>query len=230
VSIAIVVVNIKDDYVPLRRKKAEGGSAKGPGLFGALRKAPLLTLFILLLFFFDFCYSQWNFMLPAQFGDRYAENGARLYSALSSVNAVTVIFMTPLITRLTRRLPPLKAVALSGLFFLVSYIGFAFEGSFALCFVLAVVFTLGEICSAVQIGAYVSNSAPPDCLGRINSFSTLVRGAASAVGPMAMGQLLTQVNYTTGWLVTAAIVLAAGIGMFALNTLGDKGRYKNEVQ
>ena len=78
-----------------------------------------------------------------------------------------------------------------------------------------VVFTLGEICAAIQVGAFISNRAPQDCLGRINAFSTLMRGSSTALGPLLMGQLLMMWDYPAGWLMTAGIALAAAAG-FAL--------------
>jgi MFS family permease len=71
-------------------------------LFAALSRAPMIAAFVFLLFLYDFCYSQWGFMLPAQFGDRFSGDGARMFSVLASINAVTVIVTTPLITRLTQ--------------------------------------------------------------------------------------------------------------------------------
>lgn len=218
-SMAIVVIKVNDPFV--RRKKAEDNTP-GISLLSALKGVPVLTTFILLLFFYDFCYSQWSFMLPAQFGDIFSQNGAKLYSTLCSVNAVTVIVVTPLITRLTRKLRPLKAVALGGAFYLAAYLGFFTGGSYILYLIFAFVFTLGEICSTIQIGAFVANRAPSECLGRINAFYTFVRGAASALGPLAMGQILTAAGYGTGWLATAAIVLAAASAMLLLNVRDRK--------
>lgn len=212
-AVLIVAVNVPEGFP----RPHAGGTENRISLPSALRRVPILAAFICLLFLYEFCYSQWSFMLPAQFGDRFSGDGARMYSVLASVNAVTVIVMTPLVTKLTGRLRPLRAVALAGLFYLAAYIGFCAGGSylFYLCF--AVLFTLGEICSAIQTGAFISNRAPAGCLGRINAFSALMRGASGALGPLVMGRILTVWSYPAGWLVTAGIVASAAVGMFLLD-------------
>lgn len=213
-AVSIVAVNVPETFSDRKKTETE---APHISLYTALRRAPVIVGFVFLLFLYDFSYSQVNFMLPAQFGDLFAGDGARLYSILSSANAVTVIVMTPLITFLTRRLRPLRAVALAGIFYIAAYIGFCAGGKFPFYFLLMVVFTLGEICAAVQVGAFISNRAPRDCLGRINAFSTLMRGASSALGPLLMGQLLMVWDYPAGWLTTAGIALAAAVGFSLLD-------------
>ena len=213
-AVTIIAVNVHERFVP---GGTDSGDEKRISMLAALKRAPMILIFVVLLFLYDFCYTQWNFMLPAQFGDMFSEDGARLYSVMCSVNAVTVIAVTPLLTRLTRRLRPMRAMALSGFFYLLAYVGFCSGGPFYAYFIFALVFTLGEICAAVQVGAYISNHSPSGCLGRINAFSTLMRGAASALGPLLMGQALTALGYSAGWLITAGIAAAAAGGYLILD-------------
>lgn len=213
-SVSIVAVNVPE---PLSGGEEADRKKPRSSLCAVLRRAPILVAFVLLLFLYDFCYSQWNFMLPAQFGDLFAADGARLYSTLSSVNALTVIVATPLITRITGLLRPLRAVALAGVFYIAAYVGFYFGGHYSAYFALAIIFTLGEIGTTVQIGAFISNRSPLGCLGRVTAFSTLMRGAASALGPLLMGQMLTAWGYSTGWLITVGIALAAAAGFLFLD-------------
>jgi len=168
------------------------------------------------MFCYDFCYSQWNFMLPAQFGDLFGPGGARLFSLLGSANAVTVILLTPLVTLLTRRMRPLAAVAAGGLLFAAAFLGFAAGGPYPLYLLYAEVFTLGEICTTIQIGAFLSNHAPADCLGRVSAFSSIVRGTGAALGPMVMGGALGLWEYRSCWLWVLALMLAGSLGMFLL--------------
>ena len=213
-AMAVVFFGVPERY---RRSGEEEKREPGPSLWSVLRRAPVLMGFVLLLFLYDFCYSQWNFLLPAQFGDLFGQDGARMYSALCSVNAVTVIVLTPLVTKLTHSLRPLRAIALAGAFYIAAYAGFAAGGQYALHFIFAVLFTLGEICSTIQYGAFLSNRTPAGCLGRVSAFSTLMRGAASAFGPLLMGRMLTGWGYPTGWLATAGIALAAAAGFLWLD-------------
>ena len=132
-AVSIVAVNVPETFSDRKKTQKETTHIS---LYAALRRTPLIVGFVFLLFLYDFSYSQVNFMLPAQFGDLFAGDGARLYSVLSSVNAATVIVITPLITFLTRRMRPLRAVALAGIFYIISYIGFCVGGKYPFYFFL----------------------------------------------------------------------------------------------
>ena len=212
-GVLILLLNVRERFA---RQPAET-AARQPTLRSALKAAPYIVGFALLLFLYDFCYAQWSFLLPAEFGSRFGEGGAKLYSVLCSANAVTVIALTPLITRLTHRLPPLRAIALAGALYAAAYLGFALAPAYGLLVVCGELFTLGEICSTIQIGAFVSTHIPAACLGRVTAFTTFVRGASYAVGPLAMGGLLTFATYHAGWYVTAGVVCCGGLGMVLLN-------------
>lgn len=203
------------------QKKAVCGAAAAPAgaapsLAGALKAAPVLLGFIGLLFVYDFCYSQWSFMLPAQFGDLFLEAGAQKFSLLSSANALTVILLTAPLTSLTSHLRPLRAVALGGALFTCAYLGFCLSGPFAGWLFFGELFTLGEICTTVQIGAFLANHTPVESLGRVTAFSSLLRGSASCAGPLVMGWALTAFGYQKSWLLIAAFMAAGALAMFAL--------------
>lgn len=214
VFVAIIAVKVPEVF---STRQKTPGEEKRISFVRALKGAPIIAVFVAFLFLYDFSYSQWNFMLPAQFGDLFADDGARLFSVLTSVNAVTVIVMTPWITRLTKRLRPLKALSLAGVFYTGAYFGFRAGGPYYLYIIYAILFTLGEICSAIQIGAFISNRTPAQCLGRINAFSTLSRGAASALGPLMMGRALVLWGYSASWLITACVAITAMAGFFVLD-------------
>ena len=119
------------------------GSGKIPSLAKVLRAAPILIWFVLLTALLDFCYAQFNFMLPAQMGTLYGAHGAKVYSMLSAANCITVIVLTPSITSLANRLTPLTTFALSGLLYAVGYLGFSSSHWIWLFLTSAVVFTVG---------------------------------------------------------------------------------------
>lgn len=228
-GVALVCLCVPDCYRPAAKTAGAGtgGTAEAPAaaagpaaagtLTAALRAAPVLIFYAALLFVYEFCYTQWSFLLPAQFGDRFGAGGARLYSVLCSVNAVTVTVMTPLLTLTTRRLRPLAAAAFSGLLYAAAFLGFAAGGPYPVFAALAVVFTLGEICQAIRSAAFLSNHVPAACQGRITAFANFVCGAARAAGPLVMGRVLVAAGYRFSWLLTAGIVLAGAAGMLALD-------------
>lgn len=64
-----------------------------------LGKNPLLYLFLFCGGLWSLVYSQFNFLLPLNLEQIYAEQGAVLFGTLTSVNAVVVIVGTPLLTK-----------------------------------------------------------------------------------------------------------------------------------
>ena len=194
-------------------------SGKVPTLREVLRAAPILIWFILLLFLYDFCYSQFNFMLPAQMGTLYNVRGAKMFSLLSITNCITVIALTPIATTLANRFSPLSTLACSGLFYMAGYLGFSAGRWMWLFIVSSVVFTIGEILSAIQIGTFIANHTPVACRGRVTAFSSLVRGAGSGIAPSVIGSILALIGYRKSWLLIALIVLCGAGGMWLLRRL-----------
>jgi predicted MFS family arabinose efflux permease len=196
---------------------------KKTSLAGVLKASPVLTGFILILFAYDFCYVQWGFMLPAQFGDLMGADGALRYSLLCSLNALTVILLTPMLTTLLRRVRPLVVVAAGGGIYTLSYIGLSAGGVPLQYAVLSVLFTIGEIFVAIRRGAFIATHVTTEYRGRVSAFSSFVNGAATSLGPLVMGPVITARGYTAGWLIVAAIMAAGGAGMLALDRI-DSGR------
>ncbi len=216
-STAIVALNVPETF--RRAQKSVGAPEEKPekrSLWSVLKFAPVLVLFVFLLSFYDFCYSQWNFMLPAQFGDLYGQDGARIYSMMSSANAFTVILLTPVATSLSRRFRPLAIASFGGLLYFTAYLGYAFGSGLPSFFFFVELFTLGEIVMAIQTEAFVAGRSPADFRGRITTFEHLVRGTASALGPLAMGYVLAAWGYRKSWLLIAFLVLASAAGMVLL--------------
>lgn len=199
------------------RSEKEKEKEKEISFLQAMKEAPVLAVFLLLIFLFDFAYSQWSFLLPVQFGTDYGDNGASLYSFLCSANALTVIVLTPLITRLEKNIRPLIAIGMAGLMYTAAYIGFGLQGPYWLYVLLGELFTVAEIWSTIRTGPFIYHYAPEECRARIAAAEQFVRGAANASAPFFMGMLITDRGCRPGWLATAACVLAGAAGMFLLD-------------
>ena len=198
---------------------ASAAPGRIPSLAEVLRAAPILIWFVLLTALFDFCYSQFNFMLPAQMGTLYGAHGAKMYSMLSAANCITVIALTPTVTSVANRFTPLTTFALSGVLFAAGYLGFSTSRWMWLFVVSAVVFTVGEILSAIQTGTFIASHTPATCRGRVTAFNSLIRGAGSGIAPSIMGSVLALAGYRKSWLIVAAIALCGAAGMWLLRRL-----------
>ena len=188
-----------------------------PSGFRFLLHAPALLLFSAAFLIYNFCFSQWSFVLPLQISDRFMENGARYYSLLVTANALSVIFLTPLLTPLTHKFRSLALIGAGGIFYMVSFLLYGFNRFLALFFVAAVIMTVGQIFININSTIYIAQRTPKRYLGTANSLLSIITGLGIAVGPVVMGNVLTAVHYRRAWLSIAALMLFGSAAMFLLN-------------
>jgi hypothetical protein len=150
-------------------EKAEEG-----GLLRALLKRPALLIFASIDMLFSFVYAQTNFSLPLQtkavFGDAL---GASYFGTFAMINCLEVIFLTTIITLLTRKIRAVYNVAVAGIFFAVGFGMLYFVESFWLFVLSTVIWTIGEIINATNIGVYIANHTPVSHRGRFNSINRI---------------------------------------------------------
>lgn len=180
-------------------------------------KTPGLITFSVVLLGYNFCYSQWGFMLPLQSASMFSENGAKFYSLLVSANAISVILLTPVLTSVTHRFRPLAIVATGGIFYTVAFLMFGAAHALSELVVAAVVMTMGQILININTNIYIAQQTPQRFIGRANSLLAIINGAGVAVGPIIMGHVLLLINYGTAWIGVAVLMLAGVSEMFVLN-------------
>jgi MFS family permease len=201
---------------------SQEASLESCGIFSLLRLLPILLLVILFNFTYEFTYSQWGFLLPLQLGDYYGEGGAFRFSILTALNAIIVVFFTPVLTMLTHRHHSLHMVALSGAMFSTAYLMFAVGHSMPLFLLAGTIFTVAEILNSIHMRSYLANRTPPQYLGRINSLSMFVQGAGKALGPLIIGKTVEPIGFLLIWLFQAGFILVGAGGMLALSKKDKK--------
>ncbi|SDN56806.1 MFS transporter [Acetanaerobacterium elongatum] len=182
-----------------------------------LWRTRILLYFILTMFIYQFCYTQWSFMLPLQMGDFFGGNGALNYSFLVTVNAITVIALTPIATALTQKFYPLVIMAFGGFCYFISFVMFGFFKDLPLFIIATLILTLGEILISVNSSSFIANQTPDTHRGRVNSLSTFMQGTCFAVAPLIMGNVISITNYQTSWWIIAGLMLLGFLSMLALN-------------
>ncbi len=219
ISIAIIMKYIKE---PEGKKEqvspgGEGKREEKVSVWNVLLSNRVLLYFLIVMFLYHFCYSQWSFMLPLQMADLFGGNGARNYSFLVAANAVIVIAFTPLATAGTRAFRALTVSAVGGLCFFVSFFLFGPMTRLPLFFAAVFILTVGEILVTVNTNAFIADNTPPTHRGRVNSLHEFMRGTCYAVSPPVMGTLIVALGYLKCWWIIAALMLAGTLGMAALD-------------
>lgn len=215
-STALVLAYVHPKPIPERPVDAQAGPEGAGGFWAFLRRNPAFVAFTTAMLVYEFCYMQWNFLLPLQMTDLFSEGGVQMFSMLVSVNALTVILFTPVTTSLTQKQRPLTTVLTAGGVYIVSF------AAFTLCrvpihFVLAVAaMTVGEVLNATNMNCYIAQHTPQQFIGRANSMASIMMQTGSALGPAVMGNVLTAVPFPYVWLIVSAVMAIGAFGVFLL--------------
>lgn len=219
-SAALIVMWVRPskrpEHVPQCGEADAQPVPEGKSVLSFLSRNPVLILFALGFLVYNFCYVQWNYLLPLQMVDLFATDGAKLFSTVVSANAITCIVLTPTLTAVTQKLHPLKTIYMGGFFYFASFLAFTAAHTFVHFLLSVILMTVGEILISINTSSYVANRTPQMYIGRVNSMMFIVNGFGSAIGPGVMGTVLTTVGFPYVWLVVAAVMLFGAFGMVLL--------------
>lgn len=220
ISTSLIMIYVKEpDFKQSKIDQCEKNTEtdKKTPVLKILFNVRVLFYFMLIMFVFQFCYSQWSFTLPLQMADLFKNNGARNYSFLVAVNSFSVIVLTPLATVLTRKFRSLTITAVGGLCYFIAFVMFGLISNMPLFLAAALVLTIGEIIITVNINTFVADHTPHTHRGRINSLNSIVQGTCYAIAPLIMGNVISKTSYFTAWSFIAALMFLGALGMFALD-------------
>lgn len=219
-SAALIVMWVRPSKRPEHAPQCGDADAQpvpeGKSVLSFLSRNPVLILFALGFLVYNFCYVQWNYLLPLQMVDLFATDGAKLFSTVVSANAITCIVLTPTLTAVTQKLHPLKTIYMGGFFYFASFLAFTAAHTFVHFLLSVILMTVGEILISINTSSYVANRTPQMYIGRVNSMMFIVNGFGSAIGPGVMGAVLTTIGFPYVWLVVAAVMLFGAFGMVLL--------------
>jgi len=204
--------------LPLYRSDASTSEKIPGGFLLALCKNKVLLLFLLLFALYNLTYQQNTFALPLQFTHLFGDGlGAKRFGLLMTVNALTVLIATPLITTITASWGQLKNMALAMLFYVVGYGAYAFCTRLLFFLVATFIWTLGEILIATNANVFLNAFAPPRYRARFNALVHIAGGAGSALAPTLGGLLLLSSSYSFLWVLMALTCLSLALLYIALD-------------
>lgn len=219
-------INSDEDKIKTEERvfeKREEGS-----VFSVLLKRPILIYFAIIMFVYQFSYAQWGFTLPLQLGHLYGTYGGTYYGLLGGINGVIVIFLTPVIVKLTHSMKPLNIMGFAGFMYAVAFGSFAFIEAMPLFITFIIIMTIGEICLSTTGSAFVASRTPASHRGRVSAAIQLIFGSGSAISPMIMGKYITSKSISAGWILIASFMTVSCIFMFLLNKLDKPSEVKEE--
>lgn len=211
-------VEIKDESRALER--SEKGS-----IFSVLKKRPILIYFAMIIFWFNFSYSQWGFLMPLHVLELYPASKAKLFGVLSGVNGVVVIVFTPLITFLLQRTKSIRKTVYGGLLYALGFGMLGFFNTLPHFFLSVIIFTLGEIVLAISTSPFIANHTPASHRGRMSAVLPIIFGMGHTLGPIGMGKILNFTTIEGGWMLVGVICIIAAAFMLGLEAWESKKHY-----
>ena len=200
------------------QEKKEGASA-----FAVLRENPLLILYLLCGTLYSDAYGQYSFIMPLDMATVHGDAGAVIFGTASSLNCITVVVFTPIITRVFAKMRETGKMVTGRLLVFGGYLLFLLLLGFIPGYYLAMlVFTWGEIFSTVAEGPYVSTRIPASHRGRINGLMSVVYGFVTGVVDVTVGQLYDRAGSTVTWALILGVILVSAAAAMLLKALDKK--------
>jgi MFS family permease len=186
------------------------------GLLKALFSRPKLLVFAICATFYSFAYAQALFALPLYTTALFGKNGASLYGRMMAINAVVVVLSNTFLVMILRKRHPLRNVAVAGIFYTIGFTFMGFVTSSAVLYLLAVIYTLGEVMEATNSQYYIANNTPLNHRGRFSAVFPLIIGTGHAVAPMVGGFVSTYFGLKVLWLMVGFSALIGTVGISVL--------------
>ncbi|AEV28853.1 Major Facilitator Superfamily transporter [Sphaerochaeta pleomorpha str. Grapes] len=220
-SIILVLAKVKESnptHEQLEESKKSNSTEKAEdgGLLKALLTRPTLLLFAFFVTFYSFAYSQTLFALPLWTTELFQTNGATIYGLMMTVNALVVVFFTPLFVSALRSNHPLLNTAIAGLLYALGFSLLALAKVPTAFYLLAVVFTFGEIISATNEQFHVANNTPMSHRARFSAILPIIMGTGHAIAPMVAGTIIEKYSMGWVWITAGASALFGALGITSL--------------
>lgn len=209
-STILIAVLIKD-VTPVKDTSEEAAYQEkkdGVSIFRILKENPLLMLYLISTALYYAAYGQYNYIMPLDMASVHGDTGAVIFGTVSSLNCITVVVFTPIITKLftkmrdTGKMIAGKALVFAGYMIFLLLLGFIPGYYLAM-----LVFTWGEIFSTVAEGPYVSTRIPASHRGRINGLMSVVYTAFTGTIDLTVGQVYDRAGSTWTWVLILAVTL-----------------------
>ena len=224
-STVLIATRVKD-ITPVEDHSEEAEYQKkkdGASVFAIFRENPLLLIYLLCGTLYSAAYGEYNFIMPLDMAAVHGDMGAVIFGTVSSLNCITVVIFTPIITKLVVKMRDTGKMLTGRLLVFAGYMVFLLLLGFVPGYYLAMlVFTWGEIFDVLSNGPYISTRIPSSHRGRINGLMSVVYTVVTGGVDLAVGRLYDRSGSTWTWVLILAVTLASVAATVVLKTLDRK--------
>lgn len=211
-STVLIAVLIKD-VTPVKDDGDEAAyqeKKEGESVFAILKKSPLLLLYIISGSLYYAAYNQYSYIMPLDMASVHGDSGAVIFGTVSSLNCITVVLFTPVITRLFTGMRDTVKITTGRLLVFAGYVVFLLLLGFVPGYYLAMlIFTWGEIFTTVSEGPYVSTRIPASHRGRINGLMSVISTVIMGGIDLTVGYVYDNSGSPRTWILILGITLVS---------------------
>ena len=211
-STVLIAVLVRD-VTPVEDSGEEAAYQKkqeGVNVLQILRENPALLLYLLGGTLYSAAYGEYNFIMPLDMAAVHGDAGAVIFGTVSSLNCITVVLFTPIITKLFSAMRDTGKMLVARALVFTGYLVFLLLLGFTPGYYLAMlIFTWGEIFDVLSSGPYLSTRVPASHRGRINGIMSVAFMTVVSVVELAVGQIYDRAGSTWAWTLILGITLAS---------------------
>lgn len=202
-------------------EKREEGS-----IFEVLIRRPILIYFALIVFGYNFIYSQWSYLMPMHILEKFPLHKAEYFGRLASLNGIIVMVFTPIITRIFYKTKHIRKMIYGGILYTIGFGMLGFFNTLMDFVISCFIFTLGEIVITISTMPFIANHTPASHRGRMSSVVPIIFGMGYMLGPITMGTILNYISIDGGWIVVGAIGIIFSCLMYVLEVYDKKKQFE----
>lgn len=233
ISVLLIFIFISEPIHKVKEKLGEDRKYEEHmegSIFKVLLERPIIIFFALVMFGYNFVYSQLSFLYPIHVSKIIPSNGASFYAMLISFNAIIVITMTPIITKLISGKKPIKRIFLGGMFYTIGFGMLGFISTISFLYISIIIITLGEIVITISSAPFVVNHTPASHRGRMDAVLPIIMGIGFTIGPAIMGIILKFTTIVNGWRFIGLVMLTYTFFTYILYAYDEKTKkVRNEM-
>ena len=210
--------------VPVREDSEEASYQIERGnesIFAIMKDNPAVMLFILTMGLYFGVYVHTNYLMPLEMSQIHGANGSVIYGSVFSMNCIGVVFFTPLVTRLAKRLKE-PAKTFTGIVLMLTGLGLFLgcRGFIPAYYISMLIFTLGEVFSVLADNPFLTRRVPAGHRGRIYGINAVVQTVFSGVSQLVIGQIFERCGSSAAWTgvyVIGGLSLAAAVVLIKMD-------------
>lgn len=211
ISIVTVIIFIPECCPQMATNETDNKNTGEKAVEGSIVKAlfsrPQLLLFSVGTFLVAFSYKQISFVLPIQLNMMFTDDGARIYGIVAALNAISVIFLNPVVLNISKKNNTLKNILFAVVIYTIAFFLFGIARIPWQFFSLTLLYTIGEMLLNNNSKAYQNNNTPVNFRGRFNAILPLFKTSGTMIAPIIGGIIMERNSYVAVWILAGSFAL-----------------------